>query len=162
MVKTTQALVKALVKTMAIAAVLTAGFFTPAAAGDHDGSKPHKAEKSKSADTEVYFIEPKDGAVISGPVTVVFGLKGMGVAPAGTDKAKTGHHHLIIDAPLPDLKAGIPMDENYRHFGGGQTQVTLKLKPGKHTLQLLLGDMNHIPHAKPLYSKKITITVTGQ
>ncbi len=83
----------------------------------------------------------------------------MGVAPAGTDKANTGHHHLLIDMDLPPLDENIPADEHHIHFGGGQTQVTLELSPGKHTLQLLLGDMNHIPHDPAVYSKKITITV---
>ena len=93
------------------------------------------------------------------PVTVMFGLKGMGVAPAGIEKAKTGHHHLIIDAGLPELDAPIPADENYRHFGGGQTETTVELSPGPHTLQLLLGDQNHIPHNPPVVSEKINITV---
>lgn len=108
---------------------------------------------------EVYIISPADGAQIKGPVTVIFGLKGMGVAPAGTDKAGTGHHHLLIDTDLPPLDENIPADENHIHFGGGQTEVTLDLAPGKHTLQLLLGDMNHIPHNPAVYSKKISITV---
>lgn len=108
---------------------------------------------------EVYIISPADGAEVSSPVTVVFGLKGMGVAPAGTGKANTGHHHLLIDTDLPPLDENIPADENHVHFGGGQTEVTLELKPGSHTLQLLLGDMNHIPHDPAVYSKKITITV---
>ncbi|PON19673.1 rod shape-determining protein RodA [Candidatus Entotheonella serta] len=112
-----------------------------------------------AADPTVYIIEPTDGAVVSNPVKVVFGLKGMGVAPAGVERDKTGHHHLIIDAELPDLKAPIPADENYRHFGSGQTETTLELSPGQHTLQLLLGDFVHIPHDPPVMSKKITITV---
>jgi hypothetical protein len=111
-------------------------------------------------DTVVYFISPADGDVISGPVTVRFGLRGMGVAPAGVEMPNTGHHHLIIDAPLPPLDENIPMDENHRHFGGGQTETTLTLTPGKHTLQLLLGDLYHLPHTPPVYSKPITITVT--
>ena len=92
-------------------------------------------------------------------MTVVFGLKGFGVAPAGTLKEKTGHHHLIIDAPLPDMNQPIPADENYRHFGGGQTQTTVELSPGQHTLQLLLGDHAHLPHATPIYSEVVTIQV---
>ena len=111
---------------------------------------------------KVYIISPQDGATVSGPFTVRFGLKGMGIAPAGVEKEKTGHHHLIIDAPLPageDLDYAIPADENYRHFGGGQTETELTLPPGEHTLQLLLGDHNHIPHDPPLASAQITITV---
>jgi hypothetical protein len=107
----------------------------------------------------VYFITPTDGDKVSSPLTVRFGLKGMGVAPAGLDNPNTGHHHLIIDAPLPRPDLPIPNDANHKHFGGGQTEVVLELMPGKHTLQLLLGDMNHVPHTKPLVSKQITITV---
>lgn len=111
---------------------------------------------------KVYIISPQDGATVSGPFTVRFGLKGMGIAPAGVEKEKTGHHHLIINAPLPageDLDYAIPADENYRHYGGGQTETELTLPPGEHTLQLLLGDHNHIPHDPPLASPQITITV---
>lgn len=107
----------------------------------------------------VYIISPQDGATVSSPVTVVFGLMGMGVAPAGVEKAKTGHHHLIVDADLPALDEPIPADDNYRHFGGGQTETSVELAPGSHTLQLLLGDHNHIPHDPPVASDKITVTV---
>lgn len=107
----------------------------------------------------VYIVSPADGATVSSPVTVVFGLKGMGVAPAGTEKEKTGHHHLIIDAPLPGLDDPIPADDNHKHFGGGQTETTIELPPGEHTLQLLLGDLNHVPHEPPVTSDRITITV---
>lgn len=110
--------------------------------------------------SRVYFIEPHDGDVVNNPVTVVFGLKGMGIAPAGIDKEKTGHHHLLIDlSDLPDMDKPIPSDEQHKHLGGGQTETTVELPPGKHTLQLLLADMNHIPHNPPVMSKKITITV---
>jgi len=108
---------------------------------------------------EVYFIAPADGATVSSPVTVKFGLKGMGVAPAGIAFENTGHHHLIIDADLPPLDAPIPADANHVHFGKGQTEATVELKPGKHTLQLLLGDQTHTPHDPAVASKKITITV---
>lgn len=106
-----------------------------------------------------YIISPEDGATVSSPVTVVFGLEGFGVAPAGTVRDKTGHHHLIIDAPLPPLDQPIPADDHYRHFGGGQTQTTVELAPGEHTLQLLLGDHAHMPHSDPVTSEVITITV---
>lgn len=112
--------------------------------------------------TKVYFIDPQDGAEVSSPFAVRFGVSGMGVAPAGVEKAKTGHHHLIIDADAPtgeDLDFAIPADEHFKHFGGGQTETTLNLPAGRHTLQLLLGDHNHIPHNPPLMSKKITVTV---
>jgi hypothetical protein len=108
---------------------------------------------------EAYIIRPQDGEVVENPVTVVFGVRGMGVAPAGVDLPNTGHHHIVIDAPTPDLDKPIPADDRHIHFGGGQTQVTLQLTPGPHTLQLVLGDRNHIPHSNPVVSKAITITV---
>jgi hypothetical protein len=111
------------------------------------------------AGAEVYFIAPKDGATVASPVTIKFGLKGMGIAPAGTTMENTGHHHLIIDADLPPLDAPVPADANHVHFGKGQTETTVELKPGKHTLQLLLADQSHIPHDPAVVSKKITITV---
>lgn len=108
----------------------------------------------------VYIISPAHGEVVSSPVVVRFGLSGMGVAPAGTDKAGTGHHHLLIDVDeLPDLSKPVPADANHRHFGGGQTEVELELEPGQHTLQLLLGDKYHIPHDPAVVSEKVTITV---
>lgn len=111
------------------------------------------------AGAEVYFIAPQDGATVSSPVTVKFGLKGMGVAPAGIVFDNSGHHHLIVDAELPPLGAPIPTDAQHVHFGKGQSETTLELKPGKHTLQLLLGDFAHTPHDPAVASKKITITV---
>ena len=108
---------------------------------------------------EVYFISPRDGETVSSPVTVRFGLKGMGVAPAGTQKDATGHHHLLIDAPLPPLDQPVPNDDHHKHFGAGQTETTITLPPGKHTLQLLLGDFAHIPHDPPVMSPPISITV---
>ncbi|MDX2257742.1 MAG: DUF4399 domain-containing protein [Hyphomicrobiaceae bacterium] len=108
---------------------------------------------------KVYFIEPKDGAEVSSPVTVRFGLAGMGVAPAGVEKQHTGHHHLIIDTKLTDLENPIPADDQHKHFGGGQTETSITLTPGKHTLQLVLGDHNHVPHKPPVMSDIITITV---
>ncbi|MDJ0955750.1 MAG: DUF4399 domain-containing protein [Arenicellales bacterium] len=110
-------------------------------------------------DANVYFISPQDGSEVTSPVTVRFGLSGMGIAPAGVEKEKTGHHHLIVNAELPDMNQPIPSNDNYRHFGGGQTEVMLELSPGQHTLQLLLGDLLHIPHNPPIKSEKITITV---
>lgn len=107
-----------------------------------------------------YILSPENGATVSSPVTVVFGLEGMGVAPAGVDKPHTGHHHLLIDVDGPP-PAGqpIPADDQHKHFGGGQTQVTIELPAGEHSLQLLLGDMNHVPHDPPVVSEKITINV---
>lgn len=108
---------------------------------------------------KLYFISPQNGAVVSGPVTVQFGLTGFGVAPAGVQQAHTGHHHLLIDTDLPPMNLPVPSDANHLHFGGGQTETTIELTPGKHTLQLLLGDYSHIPHDPPLLSERITITV---
>lgn len=114
------------------------------------------------ADAKVYFIAPKDGADIVGPVKVVMGLSGLGVAPAGVDKPKTGHHHVLIDTDVPTGDAAtkaMPMDDGHKHFGGGQTETTLTLAPGTHTLQLVVGDMTHVPHDPALKSEKITVTV---
>jgi hypothetical protein len=109
---------------------------------------------------EVYIVSPGDGATIKGPVTVVFGLKGMGIAPAGIKFDATGHHHLLVDTDAPaDLSQPLPANEKTLHFGKGQTQTTLTLPPGKHTLQLVLGDLLHVPHEPAVISKKITITV---
>ena len=109
---------------------------------------------------QVYIISPQDGAQVTSPVTVEFGLKGMGIAPAGIEKANTGHHHLLIDVKeLPAAGLPITADKNHIHFGGGQTQTELKLEKGTHTLQLNLADHNHVPFQPALVSKKITITV---
>jgi len=113
------------------------------------------------AGAEVYIISPMNGAKVSSPFVVQFGLKGMGVAPAGVKFDNTGHHHLLIDTDAPaDLGSPLPASDKVVHFGKGQTQTTLTLPPGQHTLQLLLGDQNHIPHNPPVLSQKITITVT--
>ncbi len=112
------------------------------------------------AGAKLYFISPTADAVVSNPVTVRFGLSGIGVAPAGVVKENTGHHHLLIDVDaLPPMDMPLPNDEQHRHFGGGQTEVSLELAPGKHTLQLILGDSNHIPHDPPILSEKITVEV---
>ncbi len=111
-------------------------------------------------ETSLYFITPQDGDVVSGEFTIKFGLRGMGVAPAGFQIPGTGHHHLLIDLDaLPPMDASLPQTEQIRHFGGGQTETSLSLSPGTHTLQLLLGDYAHIPHDPTVISKKITITV---
>lgn len=120
----------------------------------------YAGDTAAPAGAKPYFIAPANGAEVKSPVRVVFGLSGMGVAPAGTQKDKTGHHHLIIDAPLPPADLAIPSDDNHKHFGGGQTEAALELAPGKHTLQLLLGDWKHVPHNPVVASDQITITVT--
>ncbi len=119
------------------------------------------------ADARVYFVNLADGDSVTSPVTVIFGLSGMGVAPAGTEKENTGHHHLLLDRPplgegadgAEELTFGLPADENHIHFGGGQTQVTLDLPSGEHTMQLVMGDLNHVPHVPPVTSEVITISV---
>ena len=110
----------------------------------------------------VYVIHPLDGQVLNAnkPIQVSFGLRGMGVAPAGVVVEKTGHHHLLIDKQeLPDLTMPLPASPQVIHFGGGQTQTEIRLARGSHTLQLVLGNQYHIPHNPPLISKKITIIV---
>ncbi len=110
-------------------------------------------------DVELYFISPKDGETVTGPVTVRFGLRGMGIAPAGVAMENTGHHHLLIDAAPPAFNMPIPADASHVHFGKGQTEAQVTLVPGRHTLQLLLADHLHIPHDPPILSKSITVTV---
>ncbi|MGA9572717.1 MAG: DUF4399 domain-containing protein [Lysobacterales bacterium] len=113
------------------------------------------------ADAEEYFISPQDGDTVSGTFEVRFGLKGMGVAPAGVDMPNTGHHHLLIDMDsLPPMDAPLPKSDQLLHFGGGQTETTLSLPPGQHTLQLILANYAHVSFDPPLMSQKITITVT--
>jgi len=111
------------------------------------------------AGVKLYLISPQDGAIVASPVLVRFGLTGMGVAPAGVAFEATGHHHLIVDAPLPPPDQPIPNDAHHLHFGKGQTETSLALPPGPHTLQLLLGDLNHVPHDPPVASAPIRITV---
>jgi hypothetical protein len=141
---------RSLIVTALILAAPLAGAQTPA---------PERTASPPGA--EAYIISPKDGATVTDPVHVQFGLKGMGVAPAGVKFENTGHHHLLIDTEAPaDAAAPLPASDKIVHFGKGQTETTLtNLTPGKHTLQLLLGDQNHIPHNPPVISKKITITV---
>lgn len=126
------------------------------------------AQGNMSAEgAKVYFLNIKNGDTVSSPVKVVFGLFGMGVAPAGTDKGNTGHHHLLIDRPpfgegengADELKNSLPLDDHHMHFGGGQTETVFELSPGQHTLQLVLGDHSHVPHIPPVTSDVITITV---
>lgn len=106
---------------------------------------------------KAYIVSPQNGEVVSKTFTVVFGLKGMGVAPAGIDKANTGHHHLLVDGEMPSMHQ--PMGGEVIHFGGGQTETILTLEPGEHTLQLILGDKMHMPHHPAVVSEQITVTV---
>ncbi len=114
-----------------------------------------------AANTEVYFIAPRNGATVHGPVTVRFGLKGMGIAPAGVKFDNTGHHHLLIDTDFSTLKLDepLPASDKILHFGKGQTETTLTLSSGKHTLEIVFADYLHKSFDPPLHSKKITITV---
>ncbi|WLI88819.1 DUF4399 domain-containing protein [Massilia sp. R2A-15] len=122
---------------------------------------PIAANSPAPANAYCYIGWPNDGQVIAAgkPFRVWFGLRYMGVAPKGVAFKNTGHHHLLIDTDLPPLDQPIPNDRNHLHFGAGETETTIELAPGKHTLQLLMGDENHIPHNPPVKSKKITITV---
>jgi hypothetical protein len=123
------------------------------------------AGAASPAGAKVYFISPKDGETVSAPVVVKFGLKGMGIAPAGVDFENTGHHHVLVDreavdANSPIMKEYMPTDKpDILHFGKGQSETEIKLAPGKHTLQMVLGDTDHHPHNPPVFSERITITV---
>jgi hypothetical protein len=110
----------------------------------------------------VYFIGLKDGDTLPTKATIHFGLRGMGVAPAGSDRVNSGHHHLIVDAPTPALNVEIPNDFQHLHFGAGQTETEITLTPGDHTLQLVFGDKNHVPHSPPLVSDRIKVKVVDQ
>lgn len=124
-------------------------------------------ETPSAPDAKVYFVNLDDGDTVASPVTIVMGLSGMGIAPAGIEMENTGHHHLYLNRPpfgegedgADEAIYNIPADENHIHFGGGQTETMLDLPAGQHTLQLVLGDMNHIPHVTPVVSDVITITV---
>ncbi len=110
---------------------------------------------------KVYFINLKDGATVSSPVMIQFGLKGMGVAPAGVEKPNTGHHHLIINERIEgdELNEPIPSDKTHVHFGTGLTEAVVNLPPGTYTFQLVLGDWSHIPHDPPVMSEVIKVKV---
>ena len=118
-----------------------------------DENTKHQVSAAKS-----YIVSPKDGETVDKTFVVVFGLKGMGVSPAGIERANTGHHHLMIDRKeMPDITK--PLDKTVKHFGGGQTETTLTLPPGNHTLQLILADYKHLPHNPAVISKQINIIV---
>jgi Domain of unknown function (DUF4399) len=137
---------------LTIAAVLAA-LLLPAEAQAESQTTP------SAVGAKVFIIEPKDGAVVSSPVTVKFGIEGMELAPAGTDKPNSGHHHLFVDVALDNTGEAIPADANHIHFGKGQTETTLELKPGVHALQLVLGDKNHVAHVPAVVSDVVNITV---
>lgn len=127
---------------------------------NHDHSHDHMDGHMMNGEhmmAKVFIVSPADGATVKSPVKVVFGLEGMEVAPAGTGPENSGHHHLIVDGEVPALDK--PMGGEVKHFGKGQTETELELAPGQHTLQLIMGDKYHTPHATPVISEKITITV---
>lgn len=137
-------------KRILLSALLSLGLCSPLLASNDLTPAPEGAK--------AYIVSPANGATVPKTFTVVFGLSGMGVAPAGTEKANTGHHHLLIDGELP-AQMNHALGSEVTHFGGGQTETTLTLEPGTHTLQLILGDKGHVPHHPPVVSEKITITV---
>jgi hypothetical protein len=123
----------------------------PAAAGQRTPAPP---------DAYVYIGWPNDGQTLSaGRIKIWFGARNIGVAPAGVNFRHAGHHHLLINVPLPPLDEPIPNTNNHVHFGAGQTEAFIDLTPGTYTLQLLMGDADHVPHNPPVTSKKITIHV---
>ena len=140
-------------KKLSLLAAVTAICFAPALALAGETPAPPGAK--------VYFINLKDGDKVTSPVLIQFGLSGMGIAPAGTEKEKTGHHHLIINEKIEgdELNEPIPADDKHKHFGGGQTEIKVELPKGTHTLQLVLGDWSHIPHNPPVMSERISVTV---
>ena len=152
----------AILAALVFAAPLTCAQTPAAAPAPATAPAPAGLERTASPPgAEAYIISPKDGATVHAPVRVQFGLKGMGVAPAGVKFENSGHHHLLIDTDAPaDMGAPLPaIPDKIVHFGKGQTEAALTLAPGKHTLQLLLGDQNHVPHNPPVISTRITITV---
>jgi hypothetical protein len=136
---------------------LLLSLLAPLATGQDAPALPRTAS---ALGAEVYIQAPADGAEVRSPFLVRFGLRGMGVAPATVTVANTGHHHLLIDVDtLPPDGMPLPATDNIKHFGAGQTETEISLPPGRHTLQLVLGDALHIPHDPPVRSAKITITV---
>jgi hypothetical protein len=144
-----------------IAAILASlSFVAVAASGGASAQQPAKGGPTPAPEgAEVHFVGLKDGDKLPPKATIRFGLRGMGVAPAGLDRANSGHHHLLIDTDLPPLDQPIPNDFNHLHFGAGQTEGEITLKPGTHTLQLLFADKDHIPHTPPVMSPRIRVVV---
>ena len=146
---------------MVVLAALLAGAAAPAIAQTPADAAP-PARNPAPPDAYVYIGSPASGAVVqSQHIKIWFGTRNFGVAPAGVTKANTGHHHLLIDVPLPPPDQPVPSDRNHLHFGLGQTETFIDLPPGRHTLQLMMGDANHMPHDPPVVSLPITITVRG-
>jgi len=143
-----------------LTALLALPFLALAAHHEKDETYAETKEAKEKKGPSAYIAAPQHGETVPTTFTVKFGLEGFGVAPAGVDFEKTGHHHLLVDLKeLPALDKPLPTTDHILHFGGGQTQTTLTLPPGKRTLQLLLGDYLHIPHDPPIKSKKIVVYV---
>lgn len=146
-------------KKIVMAVAFVAGLFL-SGHGVVSAQEANAARKPAPQGARVYIIWPSDGQTINGgKFWLRMGLSDMGIAPAGVDKPNTGHHHVLIDAPLPPADEPIPNDKHHLHFGAGQTEARIELPPGRHTLQLILGDANHVPFNPPLYSKQITVLV---
>jgi hypothetical protein len=155
----------------ALICLITAGAAAQGTQGQPAAAQPAAAQAASASatprtpaphDAYVYIGWPLDGAIVNGShIKVWFGTRNFGVAPAGVAMRNTGHHHLLIDVPVPPLDQPIPNDRNHLHFGLGQTETVIELPPGKHTLQLLMGDADHVPHDPALMSKRITIYVRG-
>jgi hypothetical protein len=151
---------RALAATFIVLSLAACGDNGTPASKDKAAPAPEASARTPSPPgAKVFILEPKDGAVVKSPVTVKFGVEGMELVPAGTDKPNSGHHHLLIDTKLEDFNAPVPADANHIHYGKAQTEAQIELKPGKHTLQDLFGDKNHIPHDPPVQSGVVTITV---
>lgn len=140
-----------------VAAVLVGGLLAGEAA--HAQAQKTGGPTPSSPGAEVYFFNLKDGDVVPSKLKINFGLRNMGVAPAGSDRDNSGHHHVIVDAETPPLDQPIPNDFNHLHFGAGQTEAEVVLRPGEHTLQLIMGDKNHVPHTPPVMSPRIRVRV---
>ena len=132
---------------------------TPASSSAEAGEPAGLPRSPSVSGASVYFVTPEDGATVSNPIDIEFGISGMNVVPAGVNEPHSGHHHLLIDTQLPPLDQPIPADANHVHFGDGSTSTQTTLDPGEHKLLLLLGDHLHIPHDPPVTSRTITITV---
>ncbi len=149
-----------MLKTMTFLVLGALSLVTATSAQETDDKAASELVSKAPENAQVYFISPQDGQTVKSPFKVVFGLKNMGVAPAGVDKENTGHHHLLINLEqLPNLELPLPSSDQVRHFGGGQTETEISLPPGKHSLQLLLGNYLHVPHQQPVISEKIQIIV---
>jgi hypothetical protein len=137
--------------------LMTVGILIAISGGAAPGSAAERQPAPK--DAYAYIGWPNDGEVVTQRFKVWLGLRYFGVAPSGVNRPNTGHHHLLIDTDLPPLDEPIPNDKKHIHLGAGQTETFIELPPGRHTIQLLMGDYDHVPHDPPVMSKKITVFV---